>query len=571
MLTVQKKFTDYLSLVKSELEKINFPIQENENLIKVIENTELLVPIIGAFSAGKSSLINTFIENEVLPVGITPETSLATELRFSQNERVEAVKSDDNVIQYKMSDFDVIKTNAREYKFIRVFLNSDKIKSIEPLILVDMPGFNSPLDLHNQAIINYINIGVHYIVLTSVEEGNITRSMMLQLSDIQEYGRDFSFFLSKSNLRADQEVNEIKNKIEEQLNEFLDINKNIIPIGNSSNNSFENVIRTIEPEELFSKLYQDELKQNYMAIIENINVSIGALQKGKSENESTILELNKSIENIIVRRDKMLGDVQSKYSDKGINSIIDSVGKNLSNSVEELSKSAMSGGQESLSQNISEIVRHTLITKLKSSMDDISSNIINEFAIEMKNLNANLSSYSISEDWLANITTATKKMFASTNDLLTNMVKNRKAVENTSKLFQSVTTVLAVTTTVLAPILEIVIIFLPNILSAIFGAAQKKKQEEEIKNHLLTNAIPSIKREIRGKLQELFNENVNTLIQQIGEKFEEELKEKREAIQKMQEEKQNNVYSIEEEINKYSSARDEITKLANKYIFISRS
>lgn len=571
MLNAQKEFIHYLSSVKNELTKINFPTQENENFIETIENTELLIPIIGAFSAGKSSLINTFIENEILPVGITPETSLATELRFSENERLEAVKSDNSVISYNTSDFELIKANAREYKFIKVFLNSNKLKSIEPLILVDMPGFNSPLDLHNQAIINYLNIGVHYVVLTSVEEGNITRSIMIQLSDIKEYGRDFSFFLSKSNLRADNEVSEIKNKIEDQLNEFFGINKNVIPIGNTRSDSFENVIKTIEPEELFSKLFKDELKDLFMTTIENINIAIGALQKDKNENETTILELNKSIENIIARRDRMLVDVQSKYSDKGINSIIDSVGKNLSNSVEELSKSAISGGQESLSQNISEIVRHTLISKLKSSMDDISSNIIDEFAIEMKNLNANLSSYSISEDWLANITTAAKKMFTSTNDLLTNMVNNRKAVENAGKLFQSVTTVLAVTTTVLAPILEIVIIFLPNILSAIFGAAQKKKQEEEIKNHLLSNAIPSIKREIRGKLQELFNENVNTLIQQIGEKFEEELKEKRLAIQKIQEEKQKNIYNIEEEIYKYSSARDEITKLADNYIFVSRS
>ncbi len=571
MLNVQKEFKDYLFSLKNELGKINFPVQENENLIKTIENSELLVPIIGAFSAGKSSLINEFLERDILPVGITPETSLASELRFSENERVEAITSNNSVVQYKISDFEEIKSKAREYKFIRVYLNNKKVKSIEPLILVDMPGFNSPLDLHSQAIINYINIGVHYIVLTSVEEGNITRSMVLQLSDIQEYGRDFSFFLSKSNLRADQEVNEIKEKIEEQLNEFFDLTKSTIPIGNNGSDAFENVIKAIEPEELFSKLFQDKLKDNYLAIIENINVAISALKKDKNENESTISELNKNIDNINARRDKMLGEVQSKYSDKGINSIIDSVGKNLSNSVEELSKSAISGGQESLAQNISEIVRHTLITKLKSSIDDVSSKVIDEFAIEMKNLNANLSSYSISEDWLANITTTAKKMFGSTNDLLTNMVKNRKTVENAGKLFKSVTTVLAVTTTVLAPILEIVIIFLPNILSAIFGAAQKKKQEEEIKNHLLTNAIPSIKREIRGKLQELFTENVNTLIQQISAKFEDELKEKKESIQKIQIEKQSNISNIEEEINKYSLAKDEITKLANNYIFISRN
>ncbi|WP_163555994.1 dynamin family protein [Helicobacter suis] len=56
-----------------------------------IENQELLIPVIGGFSAGKSSLLNAFLGKDVLGVAITPETAIATELRYSTNERVEAV------------------------------------------------------------------------------------------------------------------------------------------------------------------------------------------------------------------------------------------------------------------------------------------------------------------------------------------------------------------------------------------------------------------------------------------------------------------------------------------------
>ncbi|GAA8170803.1 hypothetical protein NP0156_09220 [Helicobacter pylori] len=44
----------------------------------------------GNFSTGKSTLLNRFLEKSVLPTGITPETSLATELHYSANERIEA-------------------------------------------------------------------------------------------------------------------------------------------------------------------------------------------------------------------------------------------------------------------------------------------------------------------------------------------------------------------------------------------------------------------------------------------------------------------------------------------------
>ncbi len=44
---------------------------------------QLVIPIVGNFSAGKSTLLNRFLGSSVLPTGITPETSLATELHYT--------------------------------------------------------------------------------------------------------------------------------------------------------------------------------------------------------------------------------------------------------------------------------------------------------------------------------------------------------------------------------------------------------------------------------------------------------------------------------------------------------
>ena len=67
-----------------------------KTLAESIEKQELLVPVIGAFSSGKSSLLNSLLGNGgVLPTGIAPETALAAELRYDVTERIEAVKNDD--------------------------------------------------------------------------------------------------------------------------------------------------------------------------------------------------------------------------------------------------------------------------------------------------------------------------------------------------------------------------------------------------------------------------------------------------------------------------------------------
>ena len=53
---------------------------------------ELIAPVVGAFSSGKSTMINVLLSTDILPTAIRPETSLATELHFSKEQYVEAVK-----------------------------------------------------------------------------------------------------------------------------------------------------------------------------------------------------------------------------------------------------------------------------------------------------------------------------------------------------------------------------------------------------------------------------------------------------------------------------------------------
>ena len=218
MLQTQKKFCDYLDEIKTKLgkasasglfEELKKNIYTSEALKQNIAEAELIVPVVGAFSAGKSTLINSFLDSGLLPVDITPETALATELRYSENEYIEAIKANGEADRYTITDIDAINEKANQYQYAKVFLNSEQLKEILPLILVDMPGFDSPLDLHHRAILTYLSRGSHYAVLISVEEGTVTRSTLRQLSEFHEFDKTFSIFLSKANLRSDSEIGEI--------------------------------------------------------------------------------------------------------------------------------------------------------------------------------------------------------------------------------------------------------------------------------------------------------------------------------------------------------------------------
>jgi len=532
-----------------------------------IKKFDLVVPVVGAFSAGKSSLINSFLDKTYLPVKLTPETALATELRYSNNEYIEAVKEDDTIERFAIDEIGKITEIAYKFKYLKMFINNQKLKEIEPLILVDMPGFESPLDLHNKAIMEYINRGVHYIVLTSVEDGTITRSMVRQLTDIQEYGRDFSFFLSKTNLRAKSEALDVANNLQEQIEEYLDIDKEVILIDDNGGESLKKILFSIEPEELFKNIFLNTLKDNYYEIIEMINISVSALGKDKQKNEEVILELKEAFEKIQDERDRLIEEANERYSNSRVNRIVEEVGKALSNNADELVASAINGGQDAMSQLILEITRHTLITHIKDSMNDISNEIVDTLSNSLTGLNQSMSEFSMSDNWLEKITDTTKNMIHNTKNGLDNIINERKKSGNSDAIYKTITTILATTTEVLTPIVELVIIFLPELLGAFFDNYQKRKQEEQIKTNLHTQVIPSLKRELRVKLPEIFNQQVQEMISNISNQFEQVIEEKRVTIEETQKKIDEENINIEAQINLYKEVGNNITNMANNILY----
>jgi GTPase SAR1 family protein len=257
MLDTQKLYCDYLEDIAELTRSVGITNERLDSLRGAVVGAELLVPVIGAFSAGKSTLINSFLEKNCLPVDITPETALATELHYSVSERLEAVRANGSTDRYQLSGFSDLKEKASEYRFVRAYINSDQLKTIQPLVLVDMPGFDSPVGQHSQAIIEYIGRGTHYVVLTSVEEGNLTRSMLRQISDVYDVNKGISFFLSKSNLRGAVEVGEIVEKISSQLEDYFNESHTIVSVGADGGKDLARIIERIDPEALMTKLFKN--------------------------------------------------------------------------------------------------------------------------------------------------------------------------------------------------------------------------------------------------------------------------------------------------------------------------
>ena len=102
MLQTQKKQIEFLNKLLEYVEELPKDKEDILSLINEIKNTELLIPIIGGFSSGKNTLLNSFLTKEYLPVGITPETDLATEIRYSDEEYILAMKNNEEFDKYQI-------------------------------------------------------------------------------------------------------------------------------------------------------------------------------------------------------------------------------------------------------------------------------------------------------------------------------------------------------------------------------------------------------------------------------------------------------------------------------------
>lgn len=561
------KYCSYLKEIITLLTPLNIETNTQQILIEKINTTELIVPVVGGFSAGKSTLINHYLGDEILSTSLTPETALATELRYSSKNYIQAIKSDESFDIFELNQSNEIKDNASKYKYLKLYLNNDKLKLIEPLVLVDMPGFDSPLELHNHAILNYLNKGIYFVVLTSIEDGNLTKSTLRELQNMVEFGKDFSFCLSKSNLRSENDVRDVEEKINSQLEDYFDFDKKVIPLYQNGGNELEKILTSINTEELFEKIFKQDLKYNYLEIESSINTIISTLKVSKEEVTNALIELKNSIKKIISKKESMIEEAQSKYSNNSVDSIIEAVSRELSINQDSLIQMALSN-KEGFSRELNDIVKNTMIYQVKSKLNEASDDIIKDFSIEIRDIGTSLSSFNFGDNWVNTISESTTNLLRNAQNGLNTLIESRKKQnEDNGKVYKSITATLAITSEVIHPALEIVILFLPEIIAFFSAKSQEAKMKQEMYNKFSSQIIPSIKTKLRGELPSLFSSQINSIIETISEKFEEQLQQKEIEISKTQEEKQNDIKEIEIKLTKLEETKQKIKQTATNTLY----
>jgi len=200
-----------------------FKKQQDEIRKIVLEHEHIKVPIVGIYSSGKTSLINCLLGEEgKLPVGRDPITAIPCEILPVEEEgtpHIEVFREDEVIFDGTIEEFaDVV---IKPGDFARYYCSSILIRCWydKGIVLVDMPGADSGVKQHNDALLQYIKNGTVYVFLQDCLDGSLSKSGLKFVDEIMSYGLESYVFVSRIDLEKSAEnlnstIEYIKSQIE---------------------------------------------------------------------------------------------------------------------------------------------------------------------------------------------------------------------------------------------------------------------------------------------------------------------------------------------------------------------
>lgn len=167
------------------------------------ENASLILPLVGEFSSGKTTLINALTDCKKLETATKPTTATIYEVHFGCESCYAKVLNELNET-IEVNDISNLKNDAlRDAKVVTVFDTSTKVPS--STILVDTPGLSSPDPKHKQTLVDFLPKADAVLLVSDINQ-QMTRSMTEFVKTMTLSKRPIFLVLTKSDTKSAAEV-----------------------------------------------------------------------------------------------------------------------------------------------------------------------------------------------------------------------------------------------------------------------------------------------------------------------------------------------------------------------------
>ncbi len=421
-------------------------------------------------------------------------------------------------------------------------MNNEALKNSAPLVFVDMPGFDSPISSHTHAILEYLERGVHFVILTSAEEGNLTKRMVRELKNLLEFDKGLSFILSKTSLRTPSQAEEISHYIQDQIQDHLDLTTHLI-YSNEDNNALLEVADKIDAEKLFSALYLKQLKSLNSRLQNSLKSVIESFDYSKEKALEEIKALDLGVKDIEKTYEKLRANLEEEYSSVAVGSVVKKVIEDVRE--EKLYLASLINKPNELNSEIESVMQQSLIKNAKLEIEKINLSFSKDFHAEFKSLN--------------------NPQLPS--DLSVKLERGIKSGINALSLFlfkNPVTKPFALILQGLKPLLKDLLTLLPNIINSFFR--NEEKERAKLENLIEVKVISEVQYELKKVLPGLFNEALENSLKSLKDRCELEITHKKQEIALAQKEKEKHLNDLEAQKQALENKINALSGLEQQYL-----
>ena len=342
-----------------------------------VDNFVMKMPLVGLFSAGKSSLLNKVIKDKLLSVEITPETAIATELHYTDDSEA-FYGYDSNGHKTALSRADVnsqnfvpsiTKNQSSAYEVISAHINAPVLAQFPHVCLVDLPGLESNFSSHQQMIDTYIAQSLAYCIVVSIEDGELKASTQQFLQELKFNNMPVILIITKSDVKTDDDAQAIAQKIQDSVTTLLGCAPlRTVLISARKKRNLEAVIEAFVAVETLAEQRFDSvvthplineltfLSQNLDKLMSMDDVSAEQLKADKQQLEKDMASFRKKLNHDTEQLENKVQGVVSHIIDKVKNQLTEQLdtlagsllqNRNISVSIENIVRLSVSEGIES--------------------------------------------------------------------------------------------------------------------------------------------------------------------------------------------------------------------------------
>ncbi|MGN0468233.1 MAG: dynamin family protein [Acutalibacteraceae bacterium] len=512
---------------------------DNRTISSSINDFVVHVLLMGGFSAGKSSLLNTFMGRDILPEDQAEKTAIATELLYDEKEYIEAV-SEESTVTYTLEEIDSI--DADKYEYLRVHINNDFLRELDGIRIVDMPGLDSKIENHNKAIMKYVGKGNAYLLCVECTNGTLNASTSRFINEIKQYKNSLVLAVTKCDKKPEDQVTVIADNVQcaaenafgEKIQTFA-----VSVYDEDICEKRKNIVAAFDAQNLFEQAFSGSIKNNAELCISALN----SIKKNSNSSSEEIDEKIESIERAKKELDRNIKREKQSLSKKFTNEVKPKIMAEVENALHSNSgiiASAARNGSEDFSRTVNEIVRPVLINATQQYSEEAFSVFVAE-----KNMIP-----SVSDDFADKLTAGYNALSGRVNSFLEKQPKDDDG--NFSGKYKTVASLLAIMSDKLDPMIEVVLVFLPEILGFINHLFERSR-ENEFSAKIENEVIPQVVFKIGESLQPILDEMQANMLDTLTEKYELECNSIKEATENLNTEKKNKQMELQEYISKLDS------------------